>query len=308
MNRILVYAPAEDQRGRAVWLAAALARRTGAELTLVRVLEESMVWSGQDEIGAAKLKQLLIETETRELVRLADSLRTSSNERIRIDTEVHWGVPWEVVIALVEQRGFDLVVKPARGLSHSGRVFFGATALHLFRRCPCPVWVVGDDGHPPQRILLSIDPSLDAPRKSMASKLFGWGEWVRSACQAELEVVSAWQAPGAELLKTELEPAEFDRYVRDAREQAESGLQTMVDEAAPSTCVKRVNLLSGSARDVIPAFAEDQEFDLVVVGTLGRTGIAGELLGETAETILRGVRCSVLAVAPRHRQPASHAD
>jgi nucleotide-binding universal stress UspA family protein len=308
MERILVFAPAEDQRGRAVWLAAALARRSGASLTLVRVLEENAGWTGGEDASAAeKLRDLVIEGESRELERLGDSIRASAREPLRVETEVHWGVPWEVVIGLVEQRRFDLVVKPARGLSHSGRVFFGATALHLFRRCPCPVWVVGDDGHLPKRILLAIDPSLDTTRRSMASKLLHWGEWIREAAQAEVEVVSAWVAPGADALKAELDPAELDRYVRDACERAEHGLQSILDEHADSTCIKRTNLLAGSARDVVPTYADDQEFDLVVVGTLGRTGIAGELLGETAELILRGVRCSVLAVAPRHRSPGANA-
>ena len=34
------------------------------------------------------------------------------------------------------------------------------------------------------------------------------------------------------------------------------------------------------------------------MGTVSRTGIAGLIIGNTAETILRSVRCSVLAVKP----------
>lgn len=308
MNRILVFAPAEDQRGRAVWLAAALARRTGAALTLVRVLEESGSWPAPEAGETAdRLRELVLETERQALAGIADTLRASAKEPLAIETEVHWGVPWEVVIGLVEARGFDLVVKPARGLSHAGRVFFGVTALHLFRRCPCPVWVVGDDGHLPQRILATIDPSPDATRRAVGTKLLAWAECIREAADADLEVVSAWDAPGADALKAHLEPAELDHFVRDAEERAEQGLQSILDEGAAAGCVKRVNLLRGSARDLVPEFAEDREFDLIVVGTLGRTGIAGELLGETAEMILRGVGCSVLAVSPKHPIPTSAA-
>lgn len=304
MNRILVFAPAEDQRGRAVWLAAALARRTGASLTLVRVLEESGSWrDAATDDDTRRLRELLLETEQQELARIADTLRASGREPLSIATEVHWGVPWEIVIGLVEARGFDLVVKPARGLSPSGRVFFGVTSLHLFRRCPCPVWAVGDDGHLPQRILVSIDPSPDATRRAVGAKLIAWGEQIREASDADLEVVSAWDAPGADALKLHLDPGELDRYVHDSLERAEGGLQSILDESAAAACVKRANLLRGSARDLVPAFAEDREFDLIVVGTLGRTGLAGELLGETAEMILRGVGCSVLAVAPKHPLP-----
>jgi len=38
--------------------------------------------------------------------------------------------------------------------------------------------------------------------------------------------------------------------------------------------------------------------DLVVMGTVARTGIAGWLIGNTAEAILEQLQCSVLAVKP----------
>jgi len=308
MNRILVFTPAEDHRLRAVGLAAALARKTGASLLLVRVIEENATWlrgPGGTE-SERKLRDLLVDRETRDLRKVADSIRTASQEPTDIEIEVRWGVPWEVVIELVEQRSCDLVVKPARGLSHSGRVFFGATALHLFRRCPCPVWVVGDDGNLPQRILLSIDPSLDPTRREMATKLIEWGDAVREASGAELEIASAWQAPAADLLKEIFDGSELEDYVKDAFERAEKGLASIIRESHCGPAVARCHLLAGSPRDLIPDFAEDRGFDLVVVGTLGRTGVAAELLGETAELILRGVRCSVLTVSPLHRSPRDH--
>jgi nucleotide-binding universal stress UspA family protein len=310
MNRILVYTPAEDHRGRAVALAASLARKTGASLTLVRVIEENATWPrGADAAQLEdRLRDLMVDSETRALEEIAESLGASSTEPLEIDIDVRWGVPWEVVIDLVERDRFDLVIKPARGLSHSGRVFFGATALHLFRRCPCPVWVVGDDGNLPQRILISIDPSLDQTRRQMASKLLEWGDVLRVASGAEIEVASAWQAPGADALKEKLEASEFDAYVRDALQRAESGLETILKERVSAPAHTRCHLLAGPARDVIPEFTEDRGFDLVLVGTLGRTGLVGEILGETAEMILRGVRCSVLAISPRHRAPHERRD
>jgi len=38
--------------------------------------------------------------------------------------------------------------------------------------------------------------------------------------------------------------------------------------------------------------------DLIVMGTVGRTGIPGLFIGNTAETVLRQVDCSVLTVKP----------
>lgn len=310
MNRILVFTPPEDHRLRAVGLAAALARRTGASLMLVRVLEENASWSrgpGGNE-SENKLRTLLVDRETRALEAIAAPLRSDANAPLEVEIEVRWGVPWDVVIELVDRRRCDLVVKPARGLSHSGRVFFGATALHLFRRCPCPVWVVGDDGNLPHKVLISIDPSEDQTRRDMASKLLEWGDAVRAASGAEVEIASAWQAPGADALKEVFEGAELDAFVKDAFERAEKGLGTIIRESRSGPAVLRCHLLEGSARELIPDFAEDRGFDLVVVGTLGRTGVAAEILGETAELILRGVRCSVLTVSPNHRSPRESGD
>lgn len=52
------------------------------------------------------------------------------------------------------------------------------------------------------------------------------------------------------------------------------------------------------ARDVVPAVAQELNADLVVMGTVSRTGIPGLLIGNTAEVILNNLECSVLAVKP----------
>ncbi len=50
---------------------------------------------------------------------------------------------------------------------------------------------------------------------------------------------------------------------------------------------------------VILKIADEAEPDLIVMGTVCRTGIPGFFIGNTAESILRQVRCSVLTVKPR---------
>ena len=52
------------------------------------------------------------------------------------------------------------------------------------------------------------------------------------------------------------------------------------------------------AREVIPALARELNIDLIVMGTLARTGIAGLITGNIAERVLGQIDCSVLAVKP----------
>ena len=56
--------------------------------------------------------------------------------------------------------------------------------------------------------------------------------------------------------------------------------------------------VKGRAGDIIPDLAESLEVDLVVIGTVGRGGVPGLLIGNTAETILNAVDCSVLTLKP----------
>jgi nucleotide-binding universal stress UspA family protein len=48
----------------------------------------------------------------------------------------------------------------------------------------------------------------------------------------------------------------------------------------------------------IPELVKEHQIDLVMMGTVGRIGIPGFLMGNTAEMILNRIDCSVLAIKP----------
>lgn len=147
MDHIVVFSPHEDRSGRAVTLASELASRAGARLTILRVLEEGARWSPQPRAGdgGREIRDLLVDAETRELESLAAPLLARG---LQVSFQVSWGVPWEAILSLVDSERCDLVVKPARGLSREGHVFFGSTALHLFRKWPRQknLWVNSGSG------------------------------------------------------------------------------------------------------------------------------------------------------------------
>ena len=59
------------------------------------------------------------------------------------------------------------------------------------------------------------------------------------------------------------------------------------------------HLIKGDPRKIIPVFAKEIKADLVVMGTVARTGLSGFFMGNTAETILNQLNCSVLAIKPQ---------
>jgi|KBSSwiStaDraftv2_1062776.scaffolds.fasta_scaffold48265_1 nucleotide-binding universal stress UspA family protein len=62
-------------------------------------------------------------------------------------------------------------------------------------------------------------------------------------------------------------------------------------------------VLNGPTAPTIVEYATDRAFDLIVMGTHGRTGVAHLLLGSVAEQVVRTAPCPVLTVRER-RAPA----
>ncbi len=61
----------------------------------------------------------------------------------------------------------------------------------------------------------------------------------------------------------------------------------------------QVHLLRGAATQLIPQFCEHHQMDLLVCGTVARSGISGLMIGNTANRMLNKVQCSILALARR---------
>jgi nucleotide-binding universal stress UspA family protein len=65
-------------------------------------------------------------------------------------------------------------------------------------------------------------------------------------------------------------------------------------------------LIQGVAQAEIVRLASEQGFDLIVMGTHGRTGLRHALLGSVAEKVVRKASCPVLTVrAVEREQPAA---
>lgn len=167
--------------------------------------------------------------------------------------------------------------------------------------------MVGDDGQLPTKILAAIDPARDSGRREVAERILGWANWVGELADSPVHIGAAWHAPGAEALAGKIPQSELKSYVEDNLGRARESLDAILATAGRMPSRDRIQLIQGPARDVLPRYAEEKDFDLIVMGTLGRTGVAGELLGETAEMILRDVRASVLTISPKSVLPRSTA-
>ncbi|MCR9294833.1 MAG: universal stress protein [bacterium] len=85
--------------------------------------------------------------------------------------------------------------------------------------------------------------------------------------------------------------------VKESQEAAEKMLRDLA-AGRPMVC----KTAEGSAFLEILRYAENQEIDLIVMGTHGRTGLEHVLIGSVAERIVRKSSCPVMTIRdPRHR-------
>ena len=296
-RRILVYAALHDESGHALSHAAALARKSGARLTLLRVLERQPIHSRWRPAGSASsdLAAILESCQREVLEEEAQALR---DEGLDVEVEVRWGAAWLEVIEHVLTDGHDLVVKAAEGSPESRGLLFGSTALHLIRKCPCPVWVVnGPSEIEAPRVLAAVDPEPGDVRRQVAQEVLALAGEV-CGDDGRLHVVSAWHATGESLLRGRMKPVDLAAYVESVREDAASGLEEILEASGVRVRATHTHLLRGRPRVSIARFIRENDIDHLVMGSVGRTGVAGLIIGETAEALVRTVRCSVLVVKP----------
>ena len=62
--------------------------------------------------------------------------------------------------------------------------------------------------------------------------------------------------------------------------------------------VSHIHHMRGQAGEAIPARVEELGLDILVMGTVARTGIPGFLIGNSAENIVQKIRCSLVAMKP----------
>ena len=58
-------------------------------------------------------------------------------------------------------------------------------------------------------------------------------------------------------------------------------------------------MVKDKAPKAITGLVDQIKADLIVIGTVGRTGLLGLIIGNTAEDVLQTTRTSILAVKPQ---------
>lgn len=293
--------------------AVALAENNQAILTVATVTERAPQGSRLPEDGrdSGDLQVRLTAAQAQWLETLIEPFRT----RVDVKTLVLNGTPFLEIIREVLRNGHDLMIKCPESPDWLDR-FFAGDDMHLLRKCPCPVWMVKPEtGESYQRILAAVDVDDNYPpaeletRQALNDMVMEIGGALAVSEFAELHVVHAWEAIGESAMRhgafLSRPEEEVNAYVEQVRghharrlDELMQGAATKLGSDAMDYLKPQLHLLKGLAPKEIPALARRLQVDCIVMGTVARTGIRGFIIGNTAETILAQIDCSVLAIKP----------
>jgi len=116
---------------------------------------------------------------------------------------------------------------------------------------------------------------------------------------ATLDVLHVWQAPsyvpvGSGIVGAGIGEATMAEMIR---KNAEEALDGFIDEARKrGVTIRSARTLGGPPAWSIVDAAREGKYDLIVIGTHGRTGLPRVLLGSVAENVVRHADCPVLTV------------
>ena len=174
--------------------------------------------------------------------------------------------------------------------------------MHLLRKCPCAVWVFRPGSKRKfRRIMAAINVATRRREEiEMNVKILELATSLARQEDAELHIVHCWMAIEQSVLGTTggIPVEERRRYNREAKENRSTLLQTYLERLEIDAATTQIHMPKGEAGDLIPRLAAEWDIELIVMGTVARSGIPGFFIGNTAEKILNIVPCSVLAVKP----------
>ena len=255
VRKILAGTDGSDTATLALSHAAHLAGRLGADLTVVTAHEGGGVGGPGPEDASRVIAGALLRDAEK-----------AHGEGVRIETRAAAGSAASVLVDLAEQEGFDLVVVGNRGLSHASSLRPASIPGRVTRRAPAAVLVVDTvGGRTPRygRILAGTDGSVTAARAAVM------GVELAESLGAELE------------LATVVSPKSDGRRVLESLRAAWPDIMTHVLEGEPS--------------ERLSDLAESGEYDLLVVGNKGMTGLR-RALGSVPARVLKRAPTNVLIV------------
>lgn len=283
--------------------AAQLARSLNAKLCLFHAIvsplyAESLLFDGPP---LPQLSESVKTASARSVARLAASLCVGGLE---VTTATEWDFPpQDAVIRAAIRFQADLVVVECHRATHPFPWFLHFTDWDLVRSCPLPVLLVkGPKAYRGASVLAAVDPThAHVKSADLDEEILRYGAGLATALGGALHAVHACNQ------KIDESPSERNGHTL-AQGGAAAAVKVVLEPLLRHLRVppERQHFIEGTPAQVISRATRDLGAQILVMGTMARSGLKRVLIGNTAEQLLEGLSCDVLVLKPaRFGRPIS---
>ena len=222
-----------------------------------------------------------------------------AKKKIAFKLDIEWGDTPDIrIIQQVLREPYDLVIKAVENKENTKG--FEALDMALLRKCPCTLFL-----HRPFRstekhhIAVAIDPKdEELYGHDLALNLLKLSQALSIHYNGHLSIISCWSFILEHYLRHSVftSATNIDEMTTHESEKQHHVLLELLHEANIKD--PTVHYLKGSPTELIPSLVSEKKIDVLIMGTVARTGLAGFVIGNTAENILQKINCSLWALKP----------
>jgi nucleotide-binding universal stress UspA family protein len=236
--------------------------------------------------------------DTAVLNRLDDLLTDAEHRRFRVLSAVeHSDAPADEIVRYAHLKDIDLIVMGTHGRTGVSHMLLGSVAETVVRTASCPVLTLHATPKStaaqlgPARILVPTDFSPPSDRA------LEYARRMAARCGATLHLLHVLEETvdaarfGSDVFVPD-SPAVRAARLREARRKL-AHRRGGADHKQPGVSTE---VVVGSSTRTIARYAAVNSFDLIVMGTHGRTGFAHLIMGSVAEAVVRTASCPVLSI------------
>ncbi|MGR5066274.1 universal stress protein [Photobacterium sp. DNB22_13_2] len=300
LNRLLVTIAPEQPLNDSFHQAFGFANQCSAQVTLLAVIEELCELKEVAEHSNTAVN-IIDEAEKFYHKQLNHHVEVLNAQypNITFNTLVRIGIPHIEIVKEAKSSQASMVVIDSTRDDKKTACQRGRNTLNIIRKSEVPIWSISSYSKPIDHVVAAIDLS-NIEYQGFNAKLV---ELALEYCEitgADLTLCHAWRLDSEGYLRkwSGYDDNDIEQLSQKMKAERIERLKSLLEPHQNSSVNTKIEIVEGEAREVLPLYASAKGVDVVILGSLSRTGIAGFLMGNTAESMINQLSCSVLTLKP----------
>ncbi len=287
-KHILVPLDGSELAERVLQPAVELAAALSAKLTLLRVSPQLTLLTADPQVYTEMSRM----GEDRVHAYLRD-MRSTLPDDMHINLVCEYGSAADDIVQYAEAHAVDLIMMSSHGRSGLSRWVYGSVSEKVLHQSPCAIVIMRSKAERElfqyNQLLVTLDGS------ELAESALPVAVALAQILDAKLHLLRVLE-PAHVVFETVSMHQVFIGIEAAERKEADAYLKAKLAELPELEITTAVLSSSGSAANAIIDYVAEQQIDLIVMSSHGRSGISRWVYGSIAEKVLQGSCCATMII------------